>query len=94
MPAANSKWTDIAFKGLSILVVPLVGWGVALEVTNAVQDEKIERLESQVNAAAAIRDGVVSNTNALGRVEEKLDATNRRLDDIKSDLRRSLPPSP
>ena len=77
---------------LSVLVIPLLLWGVKLEVGQAVQDEKIERLESEVAAAKAIKDGVTANTTSLGRVEEKLDATNRRLDDIRSDLRRSLPP--
>jgi len=88
----KSKWTDLAFKILSVLVIPLLLWGVKLEVGQAVQDEKIERLESEVAAAKAIKDGVTANTTSLGRVEEKLDATNRRLDDIRSDLRRSLPP--
>jgi len=88
----NPKLMDLAFKVLSILVIPLLLWGVKLEVGNAVQNEKITVLENEVAAAKAIKDGVIANTNTLGRVEEKLDATNRRLDDIRSDLRRGLPP--
>lgn len=88
----KSKWTDLAFKVLSILVIPLLLWGVRLETSRAVQSTKIESLEKEVTAAKAIKEGVAANTNTLGRVEEKLDATNRRLDDIKADLRRSLPP--
>ena len=90
----KSKWTDLAFKVLSVLVIPLLVWGVKLEVSQAVQNEKIARLEAEVASAKSIKDGVAANTNALGRVEEKIDATNRRLDDIRADLRRSLPPSP
>jgi len=88
----TTKWFDLGFKALSVLVIPLVLWGVSLQVGQAVQDEKIARLEAEVAAAEAIKDGVTANTNALGRVEEKLDATNTRLDDIRTDIRRSLPP--
>jgi len=90
----KSKWTDLAFKILSVLVIPLLGWGVSLQVSQAVQNEKIERLETEVKAAKSIKDGVVANTNTLGRMEVKLDGTNKRLDEIRSDLRRSLPPVP
>ena len=86
------KWTDLAFKVLSILVVPLCLWGVKLEVGQAVQDTKIETLEVEVVAAKAIKAGVQANTVTLGRVEEKLNGTNARLDEIRSDLRRSLAP--
>jgi hypothetical protein len=88
----NSKWTDLAFKILSALVIPLLLWGVRLEVSKAVTNEKVTALEQKVRAAEAIKDGVTANTNTLGRVEEKLDATNKRLDDIRADLHRSLPP--
>jgi len=81
----NSKWTDLAFKILSILVIPLLLWGVRLEVSKAVMNEKIEKLEFEVQATKA-------NTNTLGRVEEKLNATNKRLDEIRADLHSSLPP--
>lgn len=81
------KWMDLAFKILSILVIPLLGWGIRLEVSNAVQNEKIAKLEAEVAAAKPM-------SVTLGRVEEKIDATNKRLDDIKSDLRRTLPPPP
>lgn len=79
------KWTDLAFKVLSVLVIPLLLWGIKLEVNNAVQNEKIIKLEAAVAAAAPL-------SIMVGRVEEKIDATNRRLDDIRGDLRRSLPP--
>lgn len=93
MPDSNTKaWFDYGFKFLSILVIPAVIWAGKLQVEQAVQNEKIAALEADVAAAKAIQKGVNSNTATLGRVEEKLDATNKRLDDIRSDLRRSLPP--
>lgn len=90
----KSKWWDYFKTVMSMLVVPLLLWGIKLEVGNAVRDTKIASLEKEVAAAKAIKDGVNANTHTLGRVEEKIDATNKRLDDIKIDLRRSLPPSP
>lgn len=88
----DSKWMDIAFKILSLLIIPILGWGIRLEVTNAVQTEKIERLEEELKASDDLKKSLDSNAQAIIRVEEKLDATNKRLDDIKGDLRRSLPP--
>ncbi len=79
------KWADLAFKVLSVLVIPLLLWGIKLEVNNAVQNEKITKLEEAAAAAAPL-------SVMMGRVEEKIDATNKRLDEIKGDLRRSLPP--
>jgi len=88
----SKSWLDLAWKILSILVIPLLLWGVKLEISQAVQDTKIAQMTTELAAAKAIEKGVSANTITLGRVEEKLDATNRRLDDIKADLRRSLPP--
>lgn len=81
------KWADLAFKFLSVLVVPLLLWGIKLEVSNAVQNEKIIKLEAAVETTKA-------QSVAMARVEEKIDATNKRLDEIRGDLRRSLPPAP
>jgi len=88
----DKKWTDLAFKVLSALVIPLLLWGVKLQVEQAVQNEKIARLELQAAATDTIRSSISANTNTLGRVEEKPDATNKRLDEIRADLRRGLPP--
>lgn len=87
-----SKWADIAFKVLSVLVIPLLGWGVRLEVTRAVQAEKIVQLEKDIAAMADVRKGLAEANLTLARLGEKVDAANQRLGEIKADLRRSLPP--
>ena len=89
---ASNKWLDWAFRILSVLVIPLLIWGITLEVGLAVQNEKITRLEQDVAAAITIRVAVAKNVAALGRVEEKIDATNKRLDEIRDDFHRGLPP--
>jgi len=88
------RWADLAFKILSVLVIPLLLWGIKLEVSNAVQNEKILQLGAEQAATEDFKDGMTAQSVSLGRVEEKIDATNKRLDEIKADLRRSLPPGP
>lgn len=79
--------SDLLFKILSVFVIPLLAWGIKLEVSNAVQNEQITQLQADADATKPL-------SVMMGRVEEKIDATNKRLDEIKADLRRSLPPSP
>lgn len=90
----TSKWMDLAFKVLSILVIPLVIWGVKLEVGNAVQNEKIVSLEAKVVANGSLQNDLAALAVTQGRMEEKTDAIKERLDEIRSDLYRSLPPKP
>ena len=88
------KWTELLFKALSALAIPLALWGVKLEVNNAVQEEKLLQLSTEVAAAKSLRDILTTQSVSLGKIEEQINATNRRLDDIKGDFRRSLPPAP
>ena len=90
----TSKWMDLAFKVLSILVIPLVIWGVKLEVGNAIQNEKIVSLEAKVVANGSLQNDLAALAVTQGRMEEKTDAIKERLDEIRSDLYRSLPPKP
>lgn len=84
------RYLDIAFRILSALVIPLILWGVSLQVRLAVQDSEIARLQSDVKEAQALRDGLTNNSNSLARLEEKINATNDSLKDIR-DLLRSAP---
>jgi uncharacterized coiled-coil protein SlyX len=83
----DKKWTDLAFKILSALVIPLLLWGVRLEVNQAVQNEKIDRLETQVVKAEMVKESVAENKQQLGRMEEKLNAANQNLSEIKGLVR-------
>lgn len=88
------KLPEWVFKILAALAIPLTVWGIKLEVGKAVQDEKISNLEDDVKEAKNLHKGLADQDKAIGIVQEKIDATNRRLDEIKGDLRRSLPPGP
>ncbi len=82
------------FKILAALAIPLTVWGIKLEVSNAVQNEKIADLEADVPEVKSLQRGLAAQDKAIGIVQEKINATNNRLDEIRGDLRRSLPPGP
>lgn len=77
------KILDWGFKILSALVIPLLIWGVSLEVRLAVQANDIQRLQKDVEAALAIKDGLNANTNALGQLEVRVNAVNETLREVK-----------
>lgn len=70
------KIADWSFKILAALVIPVVLWGIKLEVTMAVQASTIERLEKKAETTE-------TNKNTLIRMDEKLIAVNKNLDEIK-----------
>jgi len=83
----TSKFVDIAMKVLSGLVIPLIIWGVKLEVNNAIQDERISELQEDLDKLANVTDSVQNNSLALVRLEGKLDNVDEKLDDVKKLLR-------
>jgi uncharacterized coiled-coil protein SlyX len=79
-----SKAKDV----LTILIIPLILWGVKLEVTLAVQAEKISGLEEEIGEARGMSNTIQSNTVQLATLSAKLDSANDSLDQIKSALLR------
>jgi peptidoglycan hydrolase CwlO-like protein len=84
---SGSKWADVAFKGLSVIVIPLVIWGVKLEVNNAIQDERISEMQDDLDKISDITNSVQKNTLALVRMEGKIDNVNEKIDEVKKLLR-------
>tara|TARA_Y100000310_G_scaffold342380_1_gene445411 strand:- start:394 stop:651 length:258 start_codon:yes stop_codon:yes gene_type:complete len=78
---------DLFFKIMSVLVIPLILWGVKLEVRNAVQDTEIAQLKKDLEEVDGINKEVQTNSKTLGRLEEKLNAANSNLKEIKGLLR-------
>lgn len=83
----TSKFLDIALKVLSGLVIPLIIWGVKLEVTNAIQDERIAEMQDDLDKLADVTDAVQKNSLALVRLESKLDNVDEKIDEVKKLLR-------
>ena len=86
--ASKSKTVDLALKLLSTLVIPLIVWGVRLEVKNAIQDERIAELEDDVQKATGISTSVQQNSLTLVKLEAKIDSVGDKIDDIKKLLDR------
>ena len=82
-----AKFVDIAMKVLSALVIPVIMWGVKLEVTNAIQDERIGELQEDLDKLADVTDAVQKNSLALVRLEGKLDNVDEKIDEVKKLLR-------
>lgn len=74
---------DLVFKVLSVAVIPVFVWVVKLEVTNALQDERIGELQQDVAKTATISQEVRETTTALVKLETRLDIMGKNLDEIK-----------
>jgi len=81
------KLADMAFKALSIVVIPLALWGIKLEVSNAIQDERISEIQQDLDKLSDVTNSVQSNTLALVRLEGKIDNVNEKIDEVKKLLR-------
>jgi len=90
---------EVALKLLSVLVIPLILWGVSLEVRLAVQGNDLQRNATAIEqikvelkevkvAVSSVKDSVNVNANSLGRVEEKLNGMDKNIVEIKGLLQR------
>jgi hypothetical protein len=90
---AGKAW-GYAKDFLVVLVIPLLLWGVKLEVGNAERDLRIEQLsreiedlKDEVSEAQDIDKSVQANALKLATLEGKLDTANGRLSEITTLLR-------
>jgi len=74
---------------LSMLVIPLVIWGVKLEVNDATTQQSIAALEAKIVEQDSGREEVRKNSISLAQLKERIDAANSTLGDIKDLIRRS-----
>ena len=72
---------------LCVLVIPLILWGVKLEVNNAVMTETIQRMEDDIEKTNETRLIVEQNRVTLAQLKERIDNANETLKDIKDILR-------
>jgi len=85
--SGGAKFADVAFKGLSVVVLPLMLWGIKLEVTTAIQAERISEMQEDLDKLADMTNSVQGNTLALVRLEGKIDNVNEKIDEVKKLLR-------
>lgn len=77
------KIADIAFKILSVVVIPLGLWGVRLEVSNAIQNEQIAEIQEDLDTLEDMDVSVQNNALALVRLEVKIDNLNEKINEVK-----------
>ncbi len=83
---------DIAKEVLTVLVIPLLIWGISVEVRTAVAGEKFAQVSADMRKIDTLAYDVQQNSVKLARLEGKLDTANARLEEIRRML--SAPPSP
>ena len=84
----KNQFTFDHFKTvLSILVIPIMIWGVKLEVNNAVMAETVEQMETEIVKTENTRVIVEQNRVTLAQLKERIDSANETLRDIKDILR-------
>ena len=81
------KVVGIAFKVLSVLVIPLIIWGFSLGRELAVAQTQIEQLQLDVVAAKAVEKGVNENGKALSFIQGQLEGINGNITEIKGLIR-------
>lgn len=80
-------WDTVA-KVLATFVVPLIIWAVKLEVTNALQDERIIELQVDLSKLSNITLQVQAINLSLVALEAKLQNVNEKIANIEDLLRR------
>lgn len=98
----NISWDRIKDL-LTLLVFPLIIWGIRLEVTNALQeerianlqkelDEKIKTVETKVSTTEQsikrVESAVQKNSIQLARLDGKLESLDEKVDEIKDLLQK------
>ena len=83
----TSKIWGMSKDVLTIAVVPLVAWVINIEVGNAQRDVKIQQVTASAARVQELDHRVQLQAVQMARMEEKLDAANRRLDGIHDEIR-------
>ena len=88
MAAENiSKFIDMVIKNSSVLVIPLMLWGVKLEVNNAVRDQQIVQLEREMENLNQINEAVQEYAVELGKVDQRLESMDKTVSEIRQDIK-------
>jgi len=77
------KFFDIGMKILAVLVIPLILWGIKLEVNLAVLRSELDRAQADVAKALDINEAVNENKVTLGRMDANLASLNTAVGEIK-----------
>lgn len=80
---------DLILKILSVLVIPLIFWGVRLEVNTALHDERIAEMQADLVRLSNVTVQVQTMNVSLVRLEEKITNVDGKIRDVERLLRDS-----
>jgi uncharacterized membrane protein len=83
----EGKFWPLAKDLLTLAIIPLLAWIIKIEVSNAQRDTQIQTLLQSVSRVNDLDARVQQNAIQMARMEEKIDAVNRRLDTLQNELR-------
>lgn len=86
-PIPVTKVWPFAKDILIIAIIPMFAWVIKIEVSNAQRDSEIQQLNQASGRLRDLDARVQTNAIQMARMEEKIDAVNRRLDGIHSEMR-------
>ena len=86
------KWLDIAFKVLSVLVVPLLLWGFKLELRVALLEADKVQAEKASASLEKLTESMNDSKILLGQMVVDLKNANKQLDQLMLARGRTLPP--
>ena len=85
------RFIDIATKLAATLIIPLVIWGVRLEVQLSVADSERRAMQSEITRLETQNQSILlsirENTVALTRLNVSLQYVRTRVDEIRDDVR-------
>ena len=92
MPASKSvsiskNYIDLIPKALSVLVIPLLMWGIKLEVENAVRDEVIVQLKSDISELEQGYAQINEYAVKFGQVDQRLESMESTMIEIRLDIK-------
>jgi hypothetical protein len=81
------KIFDIAVRVLALLVIPLLLWGVRLEVNMALLHDHQQAIQNDLDEFAVVSKNVHNLALALVRLEAKFDGVTEKVDEVRELLR-------
>lgn len=83
----SRNYIDLIPKALSVLVIPLLMWGIKLEVDNAVRDEIINQLENDIVELEQGYEQINEYAVRFGQVDQRLQSMETTMIEIRSDIK-------
>jgi len=85
--SVSKNYIDLIPKALSVLVIPLLMWGIKLEVENAVRDEVIVQLKADISELEQGYEQINEYAVKFGQVDQRLESMESTMIEIRLDIK-------